>query len=355
MLLLHPDRVDALAPVVRERIVRVLEVVGARGRRDGAHRRRQVRQPARVDGEATHHLERTGGVLGADADPAVVPGLDDLLAGDVLDREEPGDATGRGGGDGGPPGRTGGSSAVRLVGTRFRRARRAQRLEGLGGLVVDALGVHLHDLALRVAERRELPAEHAPGVEAHRAVDPLGVDGRRVAVEDHRPAAVVVRPRQPHRQSVLVALTGRVAVQREGADPSGGPALVLLLEAGVRDDQLAVIEHEVPHEGATELADLGAEHVRLGGELRERLGEAVAGLHLPAVERADELVLVVARDGERVTVPHHAHHEPEDARAVRATVDEVAEEHRAASLGVDGVDGPPGVVTEERPAESSEQ
>ena len=98
VLLLADHPADTGAAELGERLVGVLEQVGPlRGRRR-RHRRRQVDQPARVDREAAHHLQRRGRVLLADADGARQPGLDDPLAGDVGDVEEEGRALAVGGG-----------------------------------------------------------------------------------------------------------------------------------------------------------------------------------------------------------------------------------------------------------------
>ena len=72
-----------------------------------------------------------------------------------------------------------------------------------------------------------------------------GFGDGRVAVDDRRPAAVVLGPRVAHRQAELVGLAGGVAVQRERAHPARGAAVVRLLEPGVRDDQPAAVQHVV--------------------------------------------------------------------------------------------------------------
>ena len=87
VLLLAHHLVDALGPVGVERLVRVLEQLRAVRGRDRAHRRRQVEQPARVDREPAHHLERGRRVLLPDADPPQVARLDDPASGHVGDVE----------------------------------------------------------------------------------------------------------------------------------------------------------------------------------------------------------------------------------------------------------------------------
>ena len=85
-VLLLADHVrDAGAPVLRERLLGMLqEIRPARGRRR-RHRRRQVDEPARIDREPAHDLQRGRGVLLADRDRPREPRPDDALAGDVVD------------------------------------------------------------------------------------------------------------------------------------------------------------------------------------------------------------------------------------------------------------------------------
>ena len=222
-------------------------------------------------------------------------------------------------------------------------------------LVPLLLGRDRDDLPLRVAQRGELAAEDHAGVEADRVVDPLGLRDRRVAVDDHRLAAVVAGPRVADREAVLVGLAGGVAVQRERPDPARAAAVVGLLEPGVRDHQPAVVEDEVADQPVHERQRLGAELLALLAQLRERLGQAVADPDVGALERADQLGLVVAGDAQRGAGGDHAHHQPEHARRVRAAVDEVADEQRGAALGVGRADGAAGVVVRQLPAELGEQ
>ena len=90
VLLLAHHLVDAVGPEGVERLVRVLEQVRAGRGGDRAHGRRQVEQPARVDREPAHHLQRGGRVLLADPDPPLVARLDDPASGDVGDVEDVG-------------------------------------------------------------------------------------------------------------------------------------------------------------------------------------------------------------------------------------------------------------------------
>ncbi len=86
---------------------------------------------------------------------------------------------------------------------------------------------------------------------------------------------------------------------------------------------------EVPH--------LGAELLALPLHLRDGLGEPVGELDLAALQVAAVLVLVVAGDAQGVARPDHGHHAAQHAGAVRAAVDEVADEDGGAALGVDAV------------------
>jgi hypothetical protein len=77
-----------------------------------------------------------------------------------------------------------------------------------------------------------------------------------VAVDDDGAAAVLAGPVVADGEAVLVGLAGGLAVQGELADGAGAAALQALGEAGVGDDQLAVVEHVVADEAVDEL--LGA-------------------------------------------------------------------------------------------------
>ena len=188
----------------------------------------------RFDGEAAHHFQGSGGVLLPDGHPAGEAGLNSALSQHVGDREVL---------RGAEPGRR------RLGGGRER----------LGRLVPDPLCRNGDDLLLGVAQRRQLAAEHATGVQAHRVVDPLCLRRRGVPVEHHRLAAIFVRPGIANGQAELVGLAGRVAVQRETPDPPGRAPVVGLLESGVRNDQLAVVEDQVGDEVVAELLSLSPE------------------------------------------------------------------------------------------------
>ncbi len=120
--------------------------------------------------------------------------------------------------------------------------------------------------------------------------------------------------------------------------------MVGLLEPRVRDDEAALVEHEVRHEPVHERLGRGPELRRLAPELVERLGEPVRDLDVAPAQRADELVLVVARHAERLARRDHAHDEPQHARGVRAAVDEVADEHRGPPRRRGRADGPALVV-----------
>lgn len=220
---------------------------------------------------------------------------------------------------------------------RLTPTERPRRVERLGRLVPDLVRLHRDDVALRVPQRRQLPAEDGPGVEAHGVVDPLRFQRRRVPVEDHRGPAVVARPRQPHRQAVLVGLAGRVAVERHAADPPGRAPVVALGQPRVRDDELAAVEDVVRDQAVAELVRLTAELLGLGAELFQRLGEPVRDVDLPPVQRAHQLLLVVPADDQGVPRRGHSHDAPQHARGVRPAVDEVADEHRGPPFGVHAV------------------
>lgn len=113
--------------------------------------------------------------------------------------------------------------------------------------------------------------------------------------------------------------------------------MVLLGQPGVADDQLAAVEDVVADEAADELPYLLDELLRLPLQLLDGLGEAVGPLDLGALQVTAELVLVVPGHAQGVAGLDHAHDAAQDAGAVGAAVDEVADEDGGAALGVDPV------------------
>jgi hypothetical protein len=104
--------------------------------------------------------------------------------------------------------------------------------------------------------------------------------------------------------------------------------------------EATAVEDEVGDQPVAELLHLRAELIRLLCELGQGRLQPVAHLHLASPQRPDQLVLVVAGDAPGVPGGHHAHHQPQHARGVGATVDQVADEHGRTSRGRCGVDGP---------------
>ena len=308
VLLLAQHLPDAPLGELGERLLRVFEVVGQRGGAHRRHGRRQVGQQRRVQREPAHHLQGAGGVLGRHGEESHRRGLDRAPAEHV-----------------GEP--------------QFVRCPLPGRgSERLHRFVVDGERVDRHGLALGIAQRRQPAAEDAAGVEAEGVVHPFQFGRGRVAVGDQRPAAVLLRPRVAHGQPELVGLAGGVAVERERAHPARRPVVVGLLQPGVGDDEPAAVEHQVGDQPVAPVAHLRAELLGLGVELGEGQLQPVGALHVVPVERADQLRLVVSRDGERVPSRRHAHREPQHPDRGRAAVDEVADEDHPSPVGVDGVD-----------------
>jgi hypothetical protein len=117
--------------------------------------------------------------------------------------------------------------------------------------------------------------------------------------------------------------------------------MVGLLEAGVRHDQPATIQHQVRDQISAEDLDLLAELLRLAAELLQGLGQAVGDLHIAPGQGPDQLVLMVARHRQGVARGDHAHHQPQHPRRVRAAIHQVTDEHRPPAVGVRRVDRPP--------------
>ncbi len=290
VLLLADHLRHAAAPVEVEGGRRVLEEVTVGRGGCWRHRGRQVQQPTRLDGEAAHHLQRPGGVLLPHGHPPREPGLDTALAQHVGDRQ-----------------------LVRCTPERLGGGSR-RGWEGLGRLVPDLLRGHGDDLILRIPQCGELAPENAAGVQTQRVVDPFRTGRGGVSVENHRRSAVVLGPRVAHRQAELVGLAGGVPVQREAANSRRGTPLVLLLQPGVGDHEPAAVQDEMGDQSVAELLYLRTELRRLGGQLSQRGLQSVADLHLPSLQRPDELALVVTGHAERMSGREHSHDQPQHAR-----------------------------------------
>ena len=105
-----------------------------------------------------------------------------------------------------------------------------RRIRGAGtgatGSAYVARGRHRHELPLGPAQRRQRAAEHAAGVDVDRAVEPLGLGHRRVAVDDRRarrgtrPPSCSARAGRTRRSRRWSRRTARTRAPR----PSRGPA-----------------------------------------------------------------------------------------------------------------------------------
>src|SRR4051812_5191237 len=102
----------------------------------------------------------------------------------------------------------------------------------------------------------------------------------------------------------------------------------------MRDDEVAIVEHEVADELVEELRGLLLELGRLMFELCQRLGESVGQLDVAAAEGADKLDVVVAWNAQRSTRLDHRQHKPQHRRYVGTAVNEVAQKDGVAPFGV---------------------
>ena len=208
----------------------------------------------------------------------------------------------------------------------FRRGRRP--------FPVGPAGVDRDGLALRVAERRQAPAERAAGIDADRVVDPLRRRHRRVAVDDAWSAPVVAGPVQSDWKAELVGFAGGLAVEGEVAHLVRDAPLQLLLHAGVGRDQPAAVQLVVTGQALDERLHPVPERLRLLLQLVQRAVKPVGALHVASGEGPRELVVVVAGERQRIAVLGGVHDEPERLHALRSPVDEVPQEDRAAAVGV---------------------
>ena len=313
VLLLDHEVGHAGPPVVVERLLRPLQPSLAGGRGDGGDRRREVAQPSRVDPEPGERTDGGRGPVAVDPHGGPERGGDPARAGHVLDV---------------------GQAVVtvrHLPGDRRREGRRAVRPP------VDAVGRHGHQVAFRPRERGQSPPEHAARVEVDGPVAPFGLRDDDVPVHDVRRPPVGRGPVAPHGMAVGVLLARDVAVERVGPHGPRRPSDHGLGQARVRDAQVAPVEPQVGRQGAQERSDLPREPLGLGREGGERRRKGVGRHHpRPRGQGARQLVVVVARDGERDPRPVHGHDRAQHARGVGAAVHEVAHEHgRAAVRGRD--------------------
>ena len=237
-------------------------------------------------------------------------GVDDALAVDVLDVQQ---------------------IVVRTQHVRFVCVVGKKRF---GRLVVRFPGFDLDELALGIPKGRELAAENATRVDADRAVEPVRLGHRGMAVDDHRLTTVVGCPIVPDRQAILVCLAGGLAVQAELAHARRRAALELLFETRVSDDELAVVQHVVAHQAVNEVGHLPPGLVRLAFELLQRLREPVGQTHVLAPELAHELGVVVAGDAQRRIVLDCLPHQPQTLQRLGSAVHQIPQEHELATVRV---------------------
>ena len=179
-----------------------------------------------------------------------------------------------------------------------------------------------------------MAAEHAAGVQADGAVQPLGGRDRRVAVDHLRPAAILGCPLVAHRQAELVGLAGGLAIQGELAHRPGGAPLHLFLHARVRDHQAPAVQLVVADQGVDELRHPIAPLRRFGGKLLQRLLQSVVQLHVPAAQLAPQLVVVVSGQADGGPGSDRVHHQAQAAGALRPAIHQVAEKDQPPAIRV---------------------
>ena len=119
------------------------------------------------------------------------------------------------------------------------------------------------NIPFRIPESCQASTEDAAGVNAVGAVQEFDFLSGNMAVYDHTPAPVIRGPVQPDRQAVGIELAGGFAVQAEIPHPHGASSDVFLLEAGMRRDQLAVIENIVADQAVQEFSNLRLKFISL--------------------------------------------------------------------------------------------
>ena len=156
-----------------------------------------------------------------------------------------------------------------------------------------------HEFPLRPAKGGQLPAEDAAGVDVRRAIEPLWFRDGRMSVHYDCPPSVFGRPVVPHRKAKLIGFAGRFAIEGKFPYLTRATPLHFSLHPGVSDDEFAVVENIVANEAVNEFGrrlceafpDAFGQRLHFG----DGLGQTMLDLHLPALEFAQELHVVIAR------------------------------------------------------------
>ena len=152
-----------------------------------------------------------------------------------------------------------------------------------------------------------------------------------MSVDDARTASVLRRPVVANGQAELVRLSGCLTEQGE-IPHFGRPAtLHFLLHAGVRHDEMPIVEHVVADEAIEEFLHLCAELWRLQIQLRQGSIEAVADRDVAAVQLPLQFDVVIPRHAQRRSRQRHRHHRFQRIHDARTAVDEIADEYRLAA------------------------
>jgi hypothetical protein len=102
----------------------------------------------------------------------------------------------------------------------------------------------------------------------------------------------------------------------------------------VRHHQPAAVEHIVADQAVEKGRNLLAKLGRLGLQLRQRLGQPMADLHIAPAQLLHQLHIVVARHRQRLPGHDHGHHQAQHARRARAAIHQVAQKNHLAAGGV---------------------
>ena len=219
LLLAHDLRHAAIAEI-RKSFLRALQPSLARAGLRGRHGRRQIGEPLRRNRKPAHDLQRGGSIFLRHHHAASQFGVDPAPAANVLDVEK----------------------MVRIGLGRDCIVRPAERTHRLAP---NRFGRNIDQLLLRPAQRRQLAAEDAAGVDANGVVHPIGPHHRSVAIDHGRRTPVARGPIGADRQAEGVDLAGGFAVKRERAHSARAAADHGFLQAGMRHRQSPVIEPEM--------------------------------------------------------------------------------------------------------------
>ena len=159
----------------------------------GRHRGRQVDQPLRIRGKPAHDFKSRERVFLPDRHIVMQPSCDNTLSDHIIDIEQ---------------------IVVNLLRGERRRGF-CDRRERFDRLCVGLTSCNRDEVLLRVEQCCQVAAEDTAGIDVNRAIQPIGLGHRSVAIDHHCLAAILRSPVVANWQAEFVSLACRLAIERK--------------------------------------------------------------------------------------------------------------------------------------------